>query len=145
MSGAILAQLAIVAAGAAGLLVILRRARRRLPGSIPSAFDAALTLAPQPAAAADEFESFRRALEGARHSAYDVHYRLRPLLRDLASSRLRQRRGIELDAEPDLAATVLGEEAFALLRERRPAPRSFRRPAMTQEALERVVRGLESI
>jgi hypothetical protein len=144
MSGALLAQLAIVAAGALVLAVILRRVASPLsPGG--SAFEAALAHRVDPESPIDEFETIRRAFDGARFSAFDVHYRLRPLLRDLAASRLRVRRGIELDQQPGPAAEVLGAEAFALLREGRPAPGDYRRPVMSMQALERIVQAMEGI
>ena len=46
---------------------------------------------------------------------FDLHYRLRPLLRQLAADRLYARHGIELDRGPERARPLLGDELAALL------------------------------
>jgi hypothetical protein len=145
MSSAIIAQLAIIAVGVLALATLMRRLGRLVPRRSASPFAAALAPGKEPMPVLDEFASIQRIVDGARFSAFDVHYGLRPLLRELAASRLRVRRGIELDAEPGPASEVLGAEAFALLREGHPAPSNYRRPGMSLHAIERIVKVLESI
>jgi len=145
MSGATLAQVAVIVVGVVALGVLMRRLGRLVPRRSRSPFEAALASDNEPMPVVDEFASIRRTVDGARFSAFDVHYTLRPLLRDLAASRLRARHGLELDAQPGPASEVLGSEAFAFLREGRPAPSNYRRPEMSLQAIERIVKALESI
>jgi hypothetical protein len=145
VSGAIVARLAEIGTGLLALGLLLRQVGRRLPRRRGSPFEAALAPSGEPPPDADEFASIRRSVEGARFSSFDAHFTLRPLLRELAAARLWARRGIRLDAQPELAAEVLGSEAFAFLRERRPPPSNYRRPVMSLPAIERIVSALESI
>lgn len=145
MIGAIVLQLAIVAVGAVALAVILRRLRGRLPRRGLSQFELAIGDRREPEPEIYELRSIQRAFDGARLSSFDVHAGLRPLLHNVAASRLWERRGIELDRQPGPASRVLGPETLAVLREGRPAGRAYRGPGLTLAALERIVRSLESI
>ena len=78
-------------------------------------------------------------------TAFYLHYRIRPELREIAAYRLSSRRGIDLDGEPDAARRLLGPEAWELVRPDRepPADRlgpgsSLRELAAAVDALERV-------
>ncbi len=77
--------------------------------------------------------------------AFDLHYRLRPRLRELASELLAARRGVALDAEPGRARAVLGEEAWELVREDRPPPEDRLARGVPIRDLDRVVESLERI
>ena len=145
MSIAIITQLAIIVVGVVALAMLVRRLGRRVRRRSGSPFEAALAPSKESIPVLDEFESIRRTVDAARYSALDVHFMLRPLLRELAASRLRVRRGFELDAQPVLAAEVLGSAAFAFLQEGRPARLNYRRPAMSLQEIDRIVKGLESI
>jgi hypothetical protein len=142
---ATLTRLVEVAAGLVALVVLLRRVARRLPRQRNSPFEAAVRRPGDLTPEVEEFDSIRRTVDGARFSAFDAHFTLRPLLRELAASRLWVRRGIKLDAQPEAASDLLGSEAFAFLRERRPPPSNYRRPVMSVPAIERIVKTLESI
>lgn len=63
-----------------------------------------------------------RQLTFAGSSADDLHYRLRPMLREIAARRLATHRNIALDGQPDRAAAILGPLAWSLLRADRPPP-----------------------
>lgn len=145
MSTALLARLVEVAVGLVALGILLRQLGRRLPRKRASPFEAALWRPTEPGPELEEFDSIRRTVDGARFSAFDAHFTLRPLLRELAASRLWVRRGIKLDAQPEQAADLLGPEAFTFLRERRPPPSNYRRPVMSLQAIGRIVETLESI
>jgi hypothetical protein len=47
---------------------------------------------------------------------FDLHYRLRPLLRQIAAERLYDLYGVDLDGEPERAQALLGEELWAIVR-----------------------------
>ncbi|HKV32376.1 MAG TPA: hypothetical protein VJT14_15335 [Candidatus Dormibacteraeota bacterium] len=145
MSIAIITQLAIIAVGVTALAILLHRFGRRVRPPSGSPFEAALAPRKESMPVLDEFESIRRTVDAARYAALDVHFMLRPLLRELAASRLRARRGFDLDARPELASAVLGAEVLAFLRQGRPARLNYRRPAMSLREIERIVKGLESI
>jgi hypothetical protein len=48
--------------------------------------------------------------------SFDLHYRLRPRLREIAAPLLAIRRGVSLDGDPEAARRLLGEESWELLR-----------------------------
>ena len=58
----------------------------------------------------------------ATETAGDFHYRLRPVLREIADHRLRTRRAIGLDVDPSGAREALGADAWDLLRADRAPP-----------------------
>ncbi len=75
-------------------------------------------------------------------SAFDLHYRLRTTLREVAAQRLSDRRGLELDrAGPD----VLTADTWALLRPDREPPRDRHAIGISLASLERVVTELEAL
>jgi membrane protein implicated in regulation of membrane protease activity len=77
--------------------------------------------------------------------AGDLHFRLRPRLRDLAAGLLEGRRGIALDAQPGRARLALGDETWDVVRADRPLPEDERAPGIPRAALERVVASLERL
>jgi hypothetical protein len=85
----------------------------------------------------------RTALGVAR--AFDLHFRLRPGLRELASELLASHRGIVLDAEPERARTALGDETWELVREDRPPPEDRIARGIPIRDLTRVVESLENV
>jgi hypothetical protein len=77
--------------------------------------------------------------------AFDLHYRFAPHLRSLAAGLLSSRRRISLEADPDSACIVLGEETWALVRRDLPAPEDRRARGVPAAALRRVVESLERV
>jgi hypothetical protein len=67
---------------------------------------------PEPIPELDRID--RTVVLGAANE-FDLHYRLRPLLRKLAAERLLAKRGIDLDREPDRARALLGDELWELV------------------------------
>ena len=78
-------------------------------------------------------------------SAFDVHYRLRPVLREVAAHRLAARRGIELDGPPERARAALGEDAWALVRPDRERPRHHHAPGPSLAEVRRAIEALEEL
>ena len=68
---------------------------------------------PQPIAELDRID--RLVVLGAANE-FDFHYRLRPVLRQIAAERLHGLRGIDLDHDPERAKPVLGDELWELVR-----------------------------
>ncbi len=90
-------------------------------------------------------EKLERAVSMASTSGYDVHHRLRPVVREIAAGQLLVRRGIDLDRHPEAAHAVLGDDVWELVRPERPRPQARAAPGLGLEELEQVVAGLERI
>ncbi|HXZ56676.1 MAG TPA: hypothetical protein VEG40_03735 [Gaiellaceae bacterium] len=78
-------------------------------------------------------------------TAFDLHYRLRPILREIAAQRLADNRGLRLDGGGPKVEAALGEELWELVRPDRAGPESRFGPGTRPEALRRAIEGLESI
>ncbi len=75
--------------------------------------------------------------------SFDLHHRLRPRLRELASELLALRRGIDLDSEPETARARLGDETWDLVRRERARPEDRLARGIPISELARVVESLE--
>jgi hypothetical protein len=105
---------------AAALVVVLRALRRAYPPErplLPRAKGRAAPRRPPQGLARIEHEA---ALGVA--GAFDLHFRLRPRLHDIAAGLLQARRRISLDDEPDAARAALGDATWQLVRADRPPP-----------------------
>jgi hypothetical protein len=47
---------------------------------------------------------------------FDLHYRLRPLLRQISAERLQDHYGVDLDREPERAKALLGDGLWEVVR-----------------------------
>jgi hypothetical protein len=86
-----------------------------------------------------------RLLNLSTASAEDVHVRLRPLVTEIARQRLADHTGVRLDADPESARALLGEETWELVRPDRPRPADRRGRGLSAEWLHAVVTSLERI
>jgi hypothetical protein len=116
--------------------------RRRMPGEA-SEFDDALHQVPRRPVRVAERDKLAREVQLGSQTAFDLHYRLRPTLVEIARNRLAGR-GISLENELR-ARGVLGEEAWALLRPDRPVPGNRNAPGIAPDELDRLVGVLERI
>ena len=132
-------------AGALALIVLVRLTGAALPAAGRSRFERALAAPPRPRSRPEALTGLERRVLLATETAFEVHYRLRPLLRDLAAYRLSARRGIDLEADPDAARAALGPEAWELIRPDRPAPADRLGPGMRLADLRAAVHSLERI
>ena len=89
-------------------------------------------------------EKIERELEMSTQSAFDTHYRLRPLLRELAATRL-ARRGIDLDAPGDRARELLGPDLWELVRPDLVRPAEHHAAGARLATIERAVESLEQL
>jgi hypothetical protein len=85
-----------------------------------------------------------RELEMATESAFDVHYRLRPVFREIAASRL-ARRAVELDAQGGRAEELLGPDAWSFVRPDAVRPSDHYAPGAQLAQIERAVEALERL
>ena len=124
---------------------LLARLRRTLPDRRPSPVDAALNRRPRPVTRIPELEKLEREVTLGQATAFDLHFRLRPTLRRIASELLHARRGIDLDSNPEAARRTLGDETFELVRpDREPPPERFAR-GIDLVSLGRVIDSLEAL
>jgi hypothetical protein len=115
---------------------------RRAPGE-RSEFDEARRPALSKASRIGERDKLAREVGLGMQTAFDFHFRLRPVLVEIARGRLAAR-GIKLEDEPR-ARGALGEEAWELLRPEREPPHDRNAPGLAADELGRVVGVLERI
>ncbi len=77
--------------------------------------------------------------------AFDLHHRLVPRLRPIASGLLGSRRRVSLEHDPDEARTILGDETWELVRPDRRPPEDRLARGIPPAALARVVGSMESV
>jgi hypothetical protein len=85
-----------------------------------------------------------RELEMATESAYDVHYRLRPIFREIAASRL-ARRAVDLSTDSRHAEQLLGPDAWAFVRPDAVRPSDHYAPGAQLGEIERAIDALEKL
>jgi hypothetical protein len=78
-------------------------------------------------------------------SAFHLHVRLRPILREIAAHRLWTRFGVDLEREHERARELIGAEAWDLVRPERPPPSDGLAPGLPASDLRIVVEELERI
>jgi hypothetical protein len=134
----------VLVLGALALLALGRIARSAQAGA-PSSFDEALRPEPVAHERPAELVRLEREVVLASARAFDLHFRLRPLLREIADHRLRRRHGSGLDESGEGPREALGEPAWQLLRPDLPTPEDRLGPGLPLAELRRVVDALERI
>lgn len=131
----------VVCAVALGLaLSALRRSYPRAQTLRPRAVRDPGSRRPPPSLARIEHET---ALGVA--GAFDLHFRLAPRIRAVATGLLASRRRISGDGASDTARSVLGAEAWELVRTDRPSPDDRLARGLPVSELRRVVESLERV
>jgi hypothetical protein len=91
-----------------------------------------------------ELDRLEREVALAASRDFDLRFRLRPVLREIAQSRL-DRRGVRLDSESPRVRELLGDELLALTAADRE-PSAYREaPGLSVEGLKRTVDRLERL
>lgn len=130
--------------GGVVMLALVRATRAQTSASGTSQYERAL--AAMRAGPPDPAElSLTRDLELSTSSAFHLHARVRPLLREIAAHRLRARYGVMLDDEAARARELVGASAWELVRPDRPPPRDRLAAGPPIRALRTVVEELEAI
>jgi hypothetical protein len=140
---ALVAHVWLVVILALALGAALERLRRALPNR-PSAFDTAFAPLPRTGARPASLARIEREVTLATGTAFDVHYRLRPVLRTAAAGLL-ARRGVDLDRSPARAEQLLDPAVWELVRPDRPAPDDRAAPGLPMATIERAVHDLERL
>ena len=108
--------------GAVVLLALFRTTSVAQPGSGQSPFELALRPIAPRTERPPELERLERQVALAATTAFDVHYRLRPVVREVATQRLWARHAVDLEADVDRAQALLGPDVWELARPDRPPP-----------------------
>jgi hypothetical protein len=140
---ALVAHVWLVVVLAIALGVPLERLRRAIPTE-PSGFDAAFEPTAAGRARPASLARVEREVMLATGTAFDVHFRLRPLVRDVASGLL-LRRGVDLERSPDRARALLGSDVWELIRPDRAPPEDRSAAGLPLDAIERAVDALERV
>ncbi|MGZ8782658.1 MAG: hypothetical protein ACXWZB_04080 [Gaiellaceae bacterium] len=127
------------------LAQLLARLRGSLPAGGASSLDAALNRRPRRPERVPELEKMEREVALGLTTAFDLHFRLRPTLRRIASELLRARRGIDLDADREAARRALGEETWEVVREDREPPHERFGRGLDLPRLRTIVDSLEAL
>ena len=156
--------LAVVAAVGLGVAVLVSPGTRALTAEIYLFVLAALVLAavllgvanalpraeplpleqPPRSRRVGQLESVARALDLAEGSSFDLHNVLRPIVREVAAARL-ARHGVSLERQPERARSLLGAQAWELVRPEREAPVGRGRGGCSRDELREIVGALEAI
>lgn len=139
LAGYVLA-LAAIAASA-----LVRRLARRSDDFTPSRFEHAIAWKPDPPSRPPELVRIERDLVLGTTNAGHLHARLLPILREAAAARLGARYQVDLARRPEVARTLLGDEAWELVRPDREPPPDLYGPGLSLRAVRRVVERLESL
>lgn len=78
-------------------------------------------------------------------SPFDLHYRLGPRVRAIATGLLASRRNVSLGMDRERSRSILGAEAWELVRPDRPAPQDRLATGIRPRDLERVIDTLEAL
>jgi hypothetical protein len=124
-----------------GVLVV----RRAYPQADTSAIAEALEEKPQEPLRPPDLDRTERVLSMATSAAFDVHFRLRPILREIAEQRLADRRGLRLDTGDPRVRAALGDELWELVRPEREQPERRFGEGIPLERVARVVDRLEAL
>jgi hypothetical protein len=135
----------LLVVGAMAVLTAVLAVRRAFPVSAGSLLAEALEADPLEPVRPLDLERTERVLTMATSTAFDLHFRLRPILREIAEQRLGDRRSLTLDSGGPRVEAALGEEVWELVRPDRVQPRHRFEPGIEPAALRRVVERLESL
>lgn len=133
-----------VALAAVALLALTRAARAASVRS-PSIFEYALKPRPEARVRPPELIRIEREITLGSASAAHLHRRLLPLLRESAATRLSARHHVDLTRHPEAARSLLGDDAWDVLRPDRPEPANRNAPGISLRRIARLVQTLEQL
>jgi hypothetical protein len=131
--------------GALALLFLVGVTATALPRAGRSRLEQALQRRARPDVRPGALAGLERKVLLATETSFEVHYRLRPILREIAGYRLSSRRGIDLDQDVEAARTALGPQAWELVRPDREPPADRLGPGRPLAELSAAVEALERV
>ncbi len=135
----------IYAFGLCGLVLLWLLGRTGAWRLKHSAFDDARTPRAQANEPLPELARVEREVTLGVATAFDLHFRLRPRIREVAASRLADRRGIDLERRPEAAREALDDAVWEIVRPDREPPRKRHGPGLGLSGLRAVMEGLDRI
>lgn len=134
----------VLVLGGFGLLVLSSELRRLAPTAQGSLVEEALEPEEPEERPIADLLRLERELSMAAARQFDLHYRLRPILRDIASARLEQR-GLDIDSGRPAVEELLGDELFELTTAEREPPANRLAPGPGIDRLDRTIARLERL
>jgi hypothetical protein len=134
----------VLVLGLLGLLALLSVMGGLAPHERQSAIEAALDPEEPELPRIAELDRIERELYMGAAREFDYHYRLRPIVREIAAARL-ERRGLSLDSGSPAVRDVLGDELAELTDAEREPPSNRQSPGPGLEHLRRTVDQLERL
>jgi hypothetical protein len=134
----------ILVLGALALLAMISVLREIAPRERRSRLAAALNPKPPELPPIPELDRLGRELTLGAAREYDLHYRLRPVVREIAIARL-ARRGLRLDSGSPAVLELLGDDLWKLLSPDRKPPADRQDPGPGLAALRQTVESLERL
>ena len=135
----------VLALAALALASLVRTVAARQDSRQPSAFERALERQRATVVRPPELVLIERDIVLGGAQAGHFHSRLRPLLRDVAATRLAAHHSVDLDRQPDAARRLLGDEAWAVVRPDVEKPEDLYAPGVPLARLRGVVGALEGL
>jgi hypothetical protein len=129
--------------GAVTLLALVRTTGVAQPGSGRSSFELALRPVKLRSERPPGLVRLEQQLALAATTAFDLHFRLRPVVREVAAQRLWATHAVDLDADPERAEALLGPDVWELARPDRPPPLDPFARGLGLPGIENVMSGLE--
>jgi hypothetical protein len=130
--------------GGCGLLVVSSALGLIAPREDESQLEEAMLPQPHEPARIAELERLEREVSLAASRDFDLHFRLRPVLREIAGARL-ERRGVRIDSESPRVRELLGDELWSLTAADREPPTDRQALGLGFDELERTVARLERL
>lgn len=140
----ILLDIYVLALGGLGLIVVASVLGLVAPREHESRLEEAMVTRPPEPVRIAELDRLERAVGLAASRDFDLHTRLRPVLREIAGARL-ERRGVELDSGSPRARELLGDELWSLTAADSEVPGDRLAPGPGLDGIERAVERLERL
>lgn len=134
---------AALVAGGLAVAFFQRRIRTRFPTPVP--LEQLLQRPTRHTEGVMELDALSRRIDTAANSAFEVHFGLRPMLRQLAATRLAGRHGIDLDDQPERSRALIGEQLWELVRPDRQPPDDRFAKGLTPSQVGQLIDQLEAI
>jgi len=130
--------------GGMALLAVAAWLREVVPGEQQSKLEAALDPHPSPLPRIAELDRLERTLYMASARSFDLHYRLRPVIREIVAGRL-ERRGLSLDSGSASVRDLVGDDLWELVDPDRTAPENRQSPGPGLVDIEQQIERLERL
>lgn len=134
----------ILVIGGLALFQVVLATREAYPRAARSALAEALDRKPPGPLRPPELERLERELTLGASTAFDLHYRLRPTLREIAGERLASQ-GLRLDHGGVAVEEALGEELWEIVRPDREPPLRRFASGISPDGARRVIERLEAL